>query len=475
MKLSPLECRIVEGLRRAVLEHEMLPAGARVLVACSGGPDSVGLLHLLRIHGERIAEGSSLAVAHLDHGLRGVEGAEDRSFVAALARRHELPLWEDRIEVGEAAEEEGLSIEDAARRARYAFLRDGARELGCDRIATAHTMDDAAETLLLRLLRGAGRTGLSGLRPVRGEIVRPLIRVGRAELLRWLEERRFPFRHDPSNDDLRFDRNRLRHSVLPVLEREFGPGVLQRIARASWLLAGEDALLERYAADEARSLVRKQGGTLLLHLPSLERVPEAVRRRVVRGWLRETRGSLRGLGAAHYESAASGCDLPGGCRTVIEGEWLRLLSRDGSGAETFLYRLPLPGRVSVGEAGVEVVASLETTVPACGDLRSIPPSRAVLDADRLGRDLVVRSRRPGDRMRPLGMKGRSRKLQDLLVDRKMPRSERERLPLVVACGEGEGSREEVAWVPGVAVAESFKVDEQTRSVAVLEVRPAFPR
>jgi tRNA(Ile)-lysidine synthase len=463
----------LEALGLFFEEHHLALSGEGVLVACSGGPDSMALLHLLaRIRSSR-APDLRLGVACLDHGLRGEAGAADTRFVEGLARELDLPVRLGRAEVGKAAS--GISVEEAARDARYAFLAETAREMGLRLVATGHTREDAAETFLLRLLRGSGRTGLCGLRPVRALeadllLVRPLVDVSRAALREFLDGEGLPSRIDATNEDVRFDRNRLRRDLMPVLEA-FSPGAADRLARASQILAVEESYMEAQAAEAAEPLLSGGPGRVWrLNRAGLLRLPAALQPRVLRHALVLARGDLRRIGARHLEALlrvaagdAGAVDLPSGWRGEMEGNDLLIRHvEEGEGESPgFCYELPVPGRVSTASGYLLEAAPIEE-VPRPEELAGLAPRVAVLDVSRLGSPLRVRARRPGDRIQPLGLGGRSRKVQDLLVDRKVPRSLRDGLPLVEADGR-------IAWVAGLEVGEPFRIHEGTSRAVRVEL------
>lgn len=462
------------GLLRAALEVAGPPH--RLLVACSGGADSMALLHLLVRVGERWDAAPELAVASLDHGLRGREGAADVVFVEKAARRLGVAFRAGRVEVGEEAG--GRSLEEAAREARYRFLDESASRLGCDAIATAHTRDDAAETFLLRLLRGSGRTGLCGLRevlerPGRPAVIRPLLGVSRRDVHAFLERAGIAYRLDPSNEDLRFERNRVRHHVLPLLEATW-PGVSDRLARTSQILVEEELYLER----EGEAILKEQSrgdieaGGLHLDRDVWSRAPEALRPRLLRRWLQLSGGPLRGVGSRHLDLIAEALesegavDLPGNRRVVADGEGLRLVPeparKPGEAPATgFCYPSSVPARITT-PSGYRVEASILDRVPPREEILALAPHVAVLDAAAFEAGFRLRSRRPGDRIKPLGMKGHSRKLQDILVDRKIPRDLRDAIPVVEIGGE-------IAWVAGVAVGRDFRLREDSLRALRIEL------
>ncbi|MGE5815334.1 MAG: tRNA lysidine(34) synthetase TilS, partial [Acidobacteriota bacterium] len=243
----------------------LLPAGARVLVAVSGGPDSVALTHLIR---ELQAPcGFVLAgLAHFNHQLRGADSDADEAFCRQLAESIDVAFVSETADVSAAARTSKRSIEDTARRLRYDFFERARVHLGADVIAVAHTRDDQAETYLLRLVRGAGARGLASMRPRRGRIIRPLLGIGRDELHAFLQEAQLPFRTDQTNLDVTFPRNRIRHEVLPILAR-VSPAAVRSIARAARLSADDEDFLERRAIEVLPKIVlSEREGELRLDL-----------------------------------------------------------------------------------------------------------------------------------------------------------------------------------------------------------------
>ena len=333
MRLPPLVAAVGRALRAADLPAR----GETLVVGLSGGADSVALLDALALL--RGPRGFRLVAAHLDHGLRRAS-ADDAAFCAALCRHLDVPLRTGAADVrGRAGREDG-GLEAAGRRARYLFLRRVAREEQAAAIAVAHTRDDQAETLLLRLLRGAGATGLSAMRARRGRLLRPLLAVSRDEVVAHLHARSLEWREDPSNADPVHMRNRVRHELLPYLESRFNPRARAVIARAASLLADEAAHLRREAAALLAASARRDGDALVLHRAALARAPVPVARAAVREAVRRC-GGLRGVGSVHVERvvalargpAPSGraVALPGGRAARFTRDDVRLEKRSPNG------------------------------------------------------------------------------------------------------------------------------------------------
>ena len=470
---------IAERVLRTVRQHGLIARGGRVAIALSGGPDSVALVHILR-ELERDGELVVAGVAHLNHRLRGIAADEDEQFCRALATALRLPIEVERIDVRALAREQGRSVEDAARVARYAFLERAADRLGADAIAVGHSRDDQAETFLLRLIRGAGPRGLAGILPRAGRVVRPLLDISRADLRAYLSQRGIPSCEDASNSDVMVPRNRVRHELIPYLEREFSPGIVDVLAREAAIARADEDRLQKEAIDLVTSVVLRDVHGAQVDVAALTLLHPALAARVARLALSELAGP-RFIGFDHvhaflnfarYAAAGAALSLPGqqvvhgGDRIVLQAEPDRGLPRRSSEAakagNSFRFPLSIPGEVTLTPQGWTISAEPLETCPE-GVLRARGEAVAVA-APRLGLPLAVRNRRPGDRFRPLGLAGAEKKLQDFLVDRKVPRETRDALPLVV------DRDDKIVWVVGESVGEDFRVTEPSRGVILLKAR-----
>ena len=460
---------LADRVAASVQAQALIPRGGRVVAAVSGGGDSVALLHLLA----ELAERSLLTlagVAHVNHRLRRPASDEDERFCRDLARRFGVPCLVESVAVADVARSRRVSVERAGHHVRHAFFARAAAELEAGRVALGHTIDDQAETVLLRLIRGAGAAGLSGMRPRAGVLVRPLLGVGRAELRRYLADGGVPFREDASNADLRVPRNRVRHELLPYL-RTYSPRIVEALARQADIARADEAWLSHRANQAAADLVSQESGLVELDAAGLAALHPALARRVARDALARVEPGRREVGFDAIErvrrTAEGGparTDVPG-CRVERAAGRVRLVprrGRTGPGPRPgFAYRLAIPGEIAVPEAGVRVRAEVvEAAAGARGDGGG---GRTALVALPAAAPLVVRSWRFGDRYRPLGLGGRSRKLQDLFVDRKVPRDERTRIPLVL---DADGR---VIWVVGFGIGHDFRAGEGDESVLFLKV------
>jgi tRNA(Ile)-lysidine synthase len=462
---------LAERVLATIQRRALFPAGARVVAAVSGGPDSVALVHLLA-ELERAGALSLVALAHLDHRLRGAESDRDAAFCRRLAEVLGLPFETERWA---ATRRTGRSLEELAREARYEFFERARVRAGADVTAVGHTLDDQAETVLLRLLRGAGTRGLAGILPVAGSVVRPLLDLRRDELVDYLTAAGQAFCEDSTNRQLALARNRVRHDLLPKLKEQFGAGVPAVLARTADVARDDEAVLAGLAARAFVASSRPVEGGVALARHRLAELPAAIARRVARQVI-EACGSRR-PSLAHVDAvlraAASGrparIDVPGARLELscVKGVlFFRRVSPTAAavrGERAWSHDLPVPGSVDVPEAGLRCHAVRRQGV-AAGVAAAGQPLRAVLADRGMGAHLVVRAWRPGDRLQPLGLNGR-KKVQDVFVDRKVPRAVRQQVPIVT---HADGR---IVWVAGHAVAEPFRVTPATKSVVVLNFEP----
>lgn len=418
---------LLRRVRAYCEQFDMLPQGGTVLCALSGGRDSMALLHILSRLGED--SGFQTAAAHFNHGLRDTAG-RDEEFVRAWCRSKGIPLTCGKGDVREFARREGLSIEDAARTLRYAFLDTAARDLGADRIATAHHREDNAETLLLRLLRGAGPQGLGGIPPVRGKIVRPLLETSREEINACIARYGIPYVEDESNQDTSYVRNRVRLEVLPLLE-EISPGCAGRIASAASLLREENEYLQRQAEN---LLPSGEEDSVILSAAVLRRQDAVMRRRLVRAAAGKLGAALTRRQTESVLKLGSGgfLDLPGNLCAVRNREQL-----------IFQRQTPSPAPQTLHE-GTQFWGPWQITVKREPAPAAETPYQVVLRDT--GGELSVAAWDGGDR---LAVENGRRTIKRLYADAGLSMQDRGRHPAVLVDGRA-------AAVFGVAVDWDFR-------------------
>ena len=463
---------MLEKVRRTVEKYKMLQPGDRVVVAVSGGPDSVALLHALcELRRELEVK---LIVAHLDHRMRP-NSREDARFVAKLAKSLKLPAVSRAIDVPALIQSKGLSPEEGARVARYRFLREVAKEQNANAVALGHTLNDRVETFFINLLRGAGLEGLAGMPPVRHECnlryIRPLIECTREEVLSFLKERGLSYREDPTNRDLRYLRNRVRWELLPLVQK-LSSTALEAVARASEIARLAHEHLQRHVEELWPSLtVRERSGGIALDRRKLAALDEIIQEYLTREAIKRVKGDLRGIDAEHIERVLdeikkprSGAQvtLPGGLRVDFEPERV-IFARQGAFEKprAFCYELKL-GVNELPEIGWRFeLEALEGSHPPQPDEEDRLEAR--IDWGTIAWPLVVRNRRPGDRFRPLGLGG-TKKLQDFFTDEKVPRAQRDRIPIVC-------DQRGILWVVGYRLDERARVKPKTKKTLRIRAVP----
>lgn len=467
---------LADRVRRTLRKHALAERGSRVIVAVSGGPDSVALVHVLNSLADT-GEIALVGLAHFNHRLRDAAG-RDEAFCRDLAARLALPIEIGSADVRAIAAAERASIEDAARDARYAFLEGAADRLRADRIGVGHTRDDQAETFLLRVLRGAGPRGLASIYPRVGRIIRPLIDTTRADVLEYLAARGLAYCEDETNRDLTNPRNRIRHELIPYLRQHLSPDVVSVLAREAAIARDDAEWLEQEAIEAERSCVPSDSGTLGLDAPALRLLHPSVARGVIRRALVGS-GPGRFVNFEHVDAvldlvrhgARGGVDLPGqrverrDDRVVFTPVARR--SAQPAPVSGLARPLPVPGEVELTGLGWAISTARGVADQAVLDAVTARGLEVAMLAGAVEEPLGVRTRRPGDLLRPLGLGGR-KKLQDVFVDKKVDRAERDTVPLVV------DARDRIVWVVGLTLDEAVRVPAPGQAVIFLKAKRLVP-
>ena len=460
---SNVYSRWVKEVKRQGLFHP----GQRIGVAVSGGPDSVLLLHFMK--DLALEWGVTLAVIHFNHHLRGAESDADERFVRNLADSIGIAFISGEADVARVAREKKRNLEATARELRYRFFFSLVEQGRLDKVVTAHTANDQAETVLLRLLRGAGTRGLAGIHPtLEGKVARPFLGLTRAEITREIEARKLQCRLDSSNLDSRLRRNKIRLELLPSLEREYNPAIIPLLKNQADRARDEEAFLEQQAGERSRPWRLREGGEEKIPVRALRGFAPAIQRRVLRQMLESLRPGLRGVAYAHIESllrfatsAQSGRSLILPCGAVArkEFDWLILgLQPISAGNDSYAYPVEVPGEIAVpvlsSTFGFKIV-----------ELRGVPEEYnkivgSAIDPQKLPHRLFLRNWRDGDQFWPLGSR-KLRKLKELFRQGKIPQRQRKLWP-VLECGE------QIVWVRGFPPAASVVASPESRAVLVIE-------
>ncbi len=429
---------------------------AGILAGVSGGADSVALLHCLNALRLGGAFGK-LYAAHLNHGIRGDEARQDAEFVKGLCHEWGIPLFLKTVDVPALAKQSGRGIEETAREARYRFLEEARAEAGAINIAVAHHKNDQAETVLMHLLRGTGPKGLCGMTDRRGNLIRPLMQVSRGQIMAYLQSHGLCYRDDATNQDVSYLRNRIRLQLLPTLERDYNPAIVDGLVRMASLCAEDEAYLSAQAA-AALEQCRENGG---YRREQLRDLPPALKGRALRLILQE-HGALYNSGQEDISRLSELLEARTGAKAPFgNGVWgwtsyqllcVGILQEQGG---EYAIPLKIPGETHT-PAGIfhsQFVNDWE---------KGQNPFVGFLDGGKLPDDTLVRPRRPGDRFYPFGAPG-ERKLKEYFIDKKVPRRQREG-PMVCTGGE-------VLFLPGYTVSENVRVRPETEQILKIEFIP----
>jgi len=460
-----------------IKEHRLVSGLQKLVVAVSGGPDSVCLLYILtEIQNEL---GVRLHVAHLNHQLRGTESEADAQYVSDLAHRLHIPATIERREVKAYQLQQRISPEEAAREVRYTFLAGVAKSIGADRIAVGHTVDDHIETILMHLIRGTGTRGLRGLQPIsrwqsaqkegKAIIIRPLLPISRQETASYCHQHRLMPRLDVTNLSLSPLRNRIRHQLLPRLQ-SYNPRVVEALLRTARITSDDLTFIDREASKAWSRIIQEQADTIVLDKAGFCQLPRALQRHILRAAIEKLSGNLKDTESHHIEAMLTALNKPAGKRLSLPRGLIftidynkYLLSPDPAslsplptlGAES---PLKIPGQTVLNgwRVTADIVKRDQMPEKASG-------LTAHLDFEKTGDKIAMRRRQPGDRFQPLGM-DQPKKLGEFMIDAKIPRAWRERVPIV-------RSPQHILWVVGWRIDNRVKVTDSTKQILILEFSP----
>lgn len=455
----------------------MIDSFDSILVGVSGGADSVSLLHMLKpIAKERSV---SLAVAHLNHRLRGLESDKDARFVASVAENLKLPYYEKAVDVQAYRKKHKLSLEEAARQVRYSFFFDIADRYNYHKIALGHHADDNAELVLMNLIRGSGLLGVSGMSAMsRRRIIRPFIGLNKAEIIAFAQHTGLEYRTDASNDDPTFLRNRIRHQLIPTIKEDYNPNITAALNRISDIAAGEEQWIDKILSPIFEGVIRFENDEKIgLDAAALERLHIAARRRLIRKAVSKVKGNLRRITFKHIDNAVdllsaekSGktIHLPEGVDIQRKTDLLFVSKRSRPGRRrneihphghcpVYEYTIESEGEYTIPEIG----GTLRVSIVDAGEFDYDDPNVALFDASMIDFPMVIRSPMPGDRFSPYGMAG-SKKVKNLFIDEKIKRENRRRWPLLL-------HRDEIIWVVGLRRSDKGVVKNFTKEVLKTEL------
>lgn len=442
--------------QQAIERYALLKPKDRIIVGVSGGPDSMALVHLLQQSAQQY--GCFLAVVHVNHLLRGEQAKREADFVADWCHKQGLPCLVEERDVQALAKAEGLSIEAAGHQARFQVFQEAAIRFDANKLALGHHQDDRAETVLLHLIQGTGIDGLAALAPAEGWIIRPLIEATKEELLAYCKEEGLPYFWDASNDELWYLRNRIRHQLLPLLKAEYNPQMSKALVRLAVTAQEDSRYLEEQTRKAWEGCARVESAAVYLDLSQWRNLPLAIGRRVLRRCYGVLEKSGQGLSyqqtealvaLAKSEFGQKALDLPGRIRAVKSYDQLRMTREESKMAPAFELCWPIMEPLCLPDGSLLTAEWSEKPLSYSRDYKQV-----LLDGERLPQVLTVRTRRPGDQFKPLGMQGK-KKVKKYFIDKKIPQSARDSWPLVF-------NGEELIWLPGLALAEGCQATEKTQ-------------
>ena len=479
-------------------KYRMIKEGDVVLIGVSGGIDSITLLYSLYFLKDDLK--CSLVAAHANHGLRGEQSDNEAEFVRNIADELKLPSVIEKIDVLGYMAEKGLSKQVAARDLRYDFFERAARQYSANKIALGHNADDQAETVLMRLIRGSGAKGIAGIKPVRdGKIIRPLIEIRRDEITEFVKEKGLKHVEDPSNLEPYYRRNKIRLELMPLLKKEYNPNIVERLRETAEIIGDEDVFLEGYCSKILSDIILSKGNEAIeIDVLKLKNFHIAIQRRILRIALKMLKGDLLKISAIHVEDilnsvnkgfSGKSLNLPDGIQAIYEYDKLKLFSEADVAEEAevrFDISIKMPGETILSKPEYKFATEIispeefhrdssvaeftlnEVNVLLQNDNLKRRHSEqseeskftAFFDMDNLKGALRVRNRIEGDIFHPSGMKG-SKKLKEFFIDEKIPRRERDSIPLIV-------SGDTILWVVGKRVADYGKVDKDTKKILKIE-------
>ncbi len=460
------ESVLVSKVKATIKKHRLLNSDDRILVSVSGGPDSVALLSILQELKDEFQW--NLEVAHINHKLRGKESEKDLEFVKQLAAKFGLEFHSTSVNTKKFAKDKKLSLEDTARQIRYAFLEKTAQKIKEDKIALGHTQNDQAETVLMRLFRGSGTLGLSGIPIKRGKFVRPFLEVSREEVLTYLKRNKLSYRIDKSNLTAQFLRNRIRAKLLPWLKKEFNPEIVSTLSRTATILNEIGQYLDKETKKIFEKLTQTGKNKILVNRQKFSNLDNIFKKNLVRYSWRKLTGDIYPLEFKQVERVLDLVETGqvGKRVNLKSGYWAELNSKHLVIFKKQLrkYKIPVkfPGEFKLNGHNLKARIIERRKLPE--KIQTKSENQAYLDWGKLKDPLNLRGFLPGDKFKPLGMKG-NKKLSDFFTDSKIPRHKREETLLLTSKGK-------IAWIVGQRISDEFKITNKTKKVLALQFSDA---
>lgn len=478
--------KILKRIHQTIAAYDMIRKGEVVVCGVSGGPDSIAMLNALKEINDATGYGWKIIAAHVNHGLRGNEADQDEQFVRTHAEALGVQCIVRKVDVRKVKAEGKMTLEEAGRKARYMLLRQIAAELHAQKIAVGHTADDQAETVLFRVIRGSALRGLRGIPPIRIIsrrqelfIVRPLIDLRRNEVIEYLTARSIPYRTDSSNFDTRIARNFIRHTLIPLIEKNLNPSLRSSLVKLGQISAASYGVLREVSREFLESVrLSSTKGYVYLNVEELNKYPAIVQSFIFEHAIKEVLGKPPNIGFVNYvdiirvastETSGKVVMLPDGLRVAKYGNTLRFykeVKAELKPLDLQKKKLAVPGSVQIKPLGYEISATIlkSRTEDWLKEFWADKTAKEeVVDFNKIAFPIYVRFRKKGEKFRPLGFSGDVR-LKDFFSSAKVPKDERDRVPLIVDANDN------ILWVVGFRVSDTCRVDDKTKKMVRFTVR-----
>lgn len=456
---------LLHKVKETIRKYNMIEKGDRILVAVSGGPDSVTLLHVLSMLKDEL--GISLVIAHVNHMLRNEESDGDEEYVKRLGDNLKIPVKTCRVDADKYAREQGVSTEVAGREIRYAFFKEISIKESCNKVAVAHNANDQVETFMMRLFRGSGIYGLRGIDAVRDNIIRPLIDIDRSSIERFCEEMNIETRLDATNLENIYSRNKIRLDVLPYISENFNKDIVRTIMRTIDSFTIDNDYLEEQSYISYKKYTKNLGDRIIIDKEAFL-LHKAILSRLVRNVIRELLGNIKEIEKKHIDeiiliqSGETGKELilPREVKVINNyGDIVIQLYNETNKFINFERDINLNGSTYIEE--LDITVDCEITDKKNINKFSNNYLIKYFDYDKI-KKVTIRNRRDGDYFTPLGMKGR-KKIKDLFINEKIDKSKRNKIPLILF-------NNEIAWIVGLRISETFKITEETKRILIIQVK-----
>ncbi len=474
---GPLAAKIMDNLvfkiKNYIFQQNLVQNGDKLGAAVSGGPDSVAMLYCLNKLKKELQ--FDLVLFHINHMLRGEESDRDEAFTKDLAKSLNIPFYSKRVDAAAYQKEKKCSLQVAAREVRYFHLNELAENYSVTKIATGHTANDQAETVLIRILKGSGLSGIAGIPPIReNKFIRPLLEVAREEIEQFLKQNQIKSIIDSSNLKNNYLRNRIKNRLIPSLKEEYNPSIIETICRSSQIFRAEDEFMSKIAEGEfSRLIIENSEKKLVLDAARFKPLHAALKRRILLQGIYQFHNSGKQVSLNIIENILQVIESNSSGKSLSVFNGLELKYQYNQIIFEFkkkilidnkieLKKLTIPGKTKITEIGKEVVSTIMQKQDIPTDYSQKNRLTAFVDFDFLSsKELFIRSRQSGDHFSPLGVSGH-KKLKDYFIDKKIPRDERNLIPLIT-------DNNSIFWIIGHQISESVKVKEHTKKVLMLEL------